>query len=295
MSITDFAQRSYRAALMTQDQQGGRPDDRTALARPDFELASPPDTFYGRVLRNLGDARFSVLVLPQAREVQCTVTGRMRQTHGLKHNWISAEDIVLVAMRQYESDTQHHRMSGDIVLKYDRHQVIRLQNAGLLVLPEAQSDGSNVEFVDMPDIQTQFDGGAAAADSGDLPEGDQQDEQVRRAVMAAADRGREEDLPSPAIRNRSNSRNRSRKSSPAPVLDVDFHHPVDFHPGVSTAAAGPAAAPRPPPPPSHFVTIDARFVFWNEKEGFGYAKPVDNTQTKVRLFVWIVSALKCDA
>lgn len=295
---------------MTQDQQVGRPDDRTALARPDFELASPPDTFYGRVLRNLGDARFSVLVLPQAREVQCTVTGRMRQTHGLNHNWISAEDIVLVAMRQYESDTQHHRMSGDIVLKYDRHQVIRLQKAGLLVLPEAQSDGSNFEFVDMPDthvvmmlrdrqhqisLVAQFDGGAAAADSGDLPEGDQQDEQVRRAVMAAADRGREEDLPSPAIRNKSKSRSRSRKSSPAPAHDVDFHHPVDFHPGVSTAAAGPAAAPRPPPPPSHVVTIDARFVFWSEKDGFGYAKPVDNTQTKVRLFVWIVSALKCDA
>jgi hypothetical protein len=50
-----------------------------------------------------------------------------------------------------------------------------------------------------------------------------------------------------------------------------------------------------PPPPSPIVTIDARFVFWNEKGGFGYAKPVDNTQTKVRLFVWIVSALKCDA
>ena len=291
---------------MTQDQQGGRPDDRTALARPDFELASPPDTFYGRVLKNLGDARFSVLVLPQAREVQCTVTGRMRQTHALKHNWVRAEDIVLVAMRQYESDTKHHVQHGDIVLKYDHHQVRRLQNAGLLVLPEAQADGSNVEFVDMPDIQTQFDGGAAAADSGDLPEGDQLDEQVRRAVMAAADRGREEDLPSPAIRNRSKSRSRSRKSSPAPVHGVDFHHPVDFRPDVSRAvlvdvdfhhpaAAGPAAAPRPPPPPSHFVTIDARFVFWNEKGGFGYAKPVDNTHTKVRSFVWIVSALKCDA
>lgn len=97
--------------------------------------------------------------------------------------------------------------------------------------------------------------------------------------------------PPPAIRIKSKSRSPApslNKSYPAPVLGLGFHHAVDVHPGVSAAAAAPGS----PPPPSRIVTIYARFVFWNENRGFGYAKPVDKTQTKVRLLFRMVRALE---
>jgi len=273
---------------------GTEPAKNGSLAPAGLVLATPGETFYGQVRRCLGDRRFVVDNVATGCMVPCRLKGSMGR------QWVRAEDWVLVSMRAYESDNEYNERKGEIMLRYESHQVRQLSKAGLLPQRALESDGANVEFVECIG-QDQCNGGDDDSETGrpDEDEGDQGDVPVFAAARAVC--AREEDLPSPSTTTK--SRRSSRKSSDSLVLDIDFHHPTTghFRPGASipVAASTPARGPTPhpcPPPAPHVVTIQAVVKFWYEAKGIGYATPQDKRQTKggvdVRLTVESVEAIK---
>jgi translation initiation factor IF-1 len=247
-------------------------------------LATPGESFFGVVQRPLGDKRFVVENVTTGCMVDCRMKGSLRQ-------WVKAEDWVLVGMRTYESDTQHYERRGEILLKYKDGQVKQLSKAGFLPHRAQGSDvPSHLEFVDFIG-QDEFNRDSAASDAEtDYSDEDESDQEVAPAFATSTTLcAREEYFPSPSSAKK--SRKSSGKSSDSLILDVDFHHHLDFLPAVSVPTSGSTPAPSAPPPrrfaaapaAQELVSIQARVKFWNEADCIGYATPLDKTQTKVRL------------
>ena len=75
---------------------------------------------YGKVLKLLGDSRFTVLC-DDTKERLCIARGKMK-----KRVWINLNDIVLVSLRDFEPD------KGDIIHKYNDVESKRLDKLGEL-------------------------------------------------------------------------------------------------------------------------------------------------------------------
>ncbi len=257
-------------------------------------------SFYGFVLRALGDRRFIVENVATGKMVHCRLKGSMR-----RGEFVKADDWVLCSMRDYESDTEHHDRKAEIVLKYTAPQVRQLSRAGELPEREAKlHQMSNVAFVD----DWTPEDGSCPLQRRDAPklgnesdEDDESDEEESNhqfdpdAVRVLCEQAN--DLPSPTFTKKS----RSRHSRPSPdcVLQVDFHHSVDFEPCCPNPVARPTparlVAPIAPPAPTS-VTIRARVKFWDAAKGIGYATPEDKSQTRggvdVKLTAECVAGLK---
>lgn len=253
-------------------------------------LATPGQTFYGLVLRALGDRRFHVENVATGSMVHCRLKGSMRRGEN-----VLAGGWVLVSMREYESDTQYHDRKGEIVLKYTSCQVRQLVKARELSERASGSD-SHVAFVEKDDWNEE-DAGSTSSPMSDESEGDQAMDVVFETPKLLF--AREEDLPSPAT-----SKKCQRPSCRArdPLIAVDFHHAVGFLPDMSlpapVAARAPAATVLPslPTTAGALVSIQARVKFWDEANRTGYATPLDKSKTKggvdVKLTAECVQGLK---
>ena len=96
---------------------GTEPAKNGSLAPAGLVLATPGETFYGQVRRCLGDRRFVVDNVATGCMVPCRLKGSMGR------QWVGAEDWVLVSMRAYEKDNQYNERKGEILKRYDSHQV----------------------------------------------------------------------------------------------------------------------------------------------------------------------------
>lgn len=253
--------------------------------------ATPGQTFYGLVVRALGDRRFHVENAATGSMVHCRLKGSMRRGERvLPGGW------VLVSMREYESDTQHYDRKGEIVLKYTPTQLRQLIKAGEISERASGSD-SHVVFVEQDDWN-EGNGGSPSSPTSDASE----DDEARDAVSETPKLlfAREEDLPSPATSRKSR---RSSCRAADPVIAVDFHHAVGFLAEMSlpvpVAQAASASAPVRrsfPTTASTLVSIQARVKFWDQVSGTGYATPVDKSKTKggvdVKLTAECVEGLK---
>jgi len=265
-------------------------DDREAPGSNSKGLvyATPGETFYGLVVRALGDRRFHVENAATGSVVHCRLKGSMR-----RGDFVLAGGWVLVSMREYESDTQYHDRKGEIVLKYTPCQLRRLIKAG--EISERRGSDSHVVFVEQEDWNKDN----ACSPSSPTSQGSEGD-QARDAVCETPKLlfAREEDLPSPAT---SKKCRRSSCRAADPVIAVDFHHAVGFVPDRSLPVAVAHAAPAPvlrslPTTASTLVSIQARVKFWDQVSGMGYATPVDKSKTKggvdVKLTAECVEGLK---
>ncbi len=234
------------------------------------------------------------------RLVHCRLKGSVK-----RKEFVRVEDWVLVAMRDYESDTEHYDRKGEILLKYSAPEVRQLSKAGELPERDAGArQASNVVFVDdcgfeqdgLSSQQRNFDmpSDGSEDDESDEDEGDQVEQDAVRVFCVQA-----EELPSPTFTKKPRSRH-SRPPSDS-LIQIDFHHPVDFLPVCSDPVARTRATPArvvapiaPPAPVS--VTIRARVKFWDAEKGIGFATPEDKSQTKagvdVKLTVECVADLK---
>lgn len=267
-------------------------------------LAQAGETFYGRVVRPLGDRRFTVENTSTGMMVACRLGGSVGFKDRSQSN-IKAADLVLVCMRMYESETKYNDRKGEILLRYTDGQVRQLTKAG--ELQERNPDAaSSVVFVAAED---EHDGPAlkqrnhfimpSTAESDESDEEESEEENVRALAFArVADADNDAfALPSPTV-----SQKKTRRT---PAKESDSHIPVDFHHCVGFVAEGsvaPSAAPpvqfrRPVPVPAPAATwIRARVLFWDAAKGLGYATPEDKRQTKagvdVKLTVECVAGLK---
>jgi translation initiation factor 1A len=86
---------------------------------------------YAQVLRLLGDSRLEVQCMDTVKRM-AHIRGTMR-----KKVWIAMGDVVLVALREYESD------KCDIILKYTEDEVRKLKSLGeipaTIKLPENEN------------------------------------------------------------------------------------------------------------------------------------------------------------
>ncbi len=272
------------------------------------------ESFYGLVLRAKGDRRFDVENVATGSVVNCRLKGSMR-----RKEFVKAEDWVLVSMRDYESDTEHHQRRGEIILKYTGPQVRQLLKAGELPDRDAYAGlrhtaglhhmSSVCSIVDFVDDWMQEDGSSSASlqhhdvdephhesdEGSDEDEGDHHvDQDAARVLCERAD-----DLPSPTFVKKSRSRRSCQQSDS--VIQLDFHHAVGFQPApvhsdpVAQTTPARVVAPRAPPAPAT-VTIRARVKFWDAAKGIGYATPEDKSQTKagvdVKLTAECVEGLK---
>jgi len=251
--------------------------------------ATPGQTFYGLVVRALGDRRFHVENAATGSMVHCRLKGSMRRGER-----VLAGGWVLVSMREYESDTQYYDRKGEIILKYNPTQLRQLIKAGEISERASGSD-SHVVFVEQDDWKE----GNAGSPSSPTSDGSEDDE-ARDAVSETPKLlfAREEDLPSPAASRKSR---RSSCRAADPVIEVDFHHAVGFLADASLPVAVAQAASAPvrrshPATVSTLVSIQARVKFWDQVSGTGYATPVDKSKTKggvdVKLTAECVEGLK---
>jgi translation initiation factor 1A len=102
---------------------------------------------YGKVLRMLGNGRLEAYCFEDGQTRQCHIRGKMR-----KKVWVSAGDIVLVSMREFQDG------KGDVILKYAPDEARSLKTLGQLpdsVVINDTADGEEeeggVEFVEDDD------------------------------------------------------------------------------------------------------------------------------------------------
>jgi translation initiation factor 1A len=268
----------------------GSDADRHALGCYSKELvyATPGQSFYGLVLRALGDRRFHVENSATGSMVHCRLKGSMRRGER-----VLAGGWVLVSMREYESDTQHYDRKGEIVLRYTPTQLRQLIKAG--EISERASGSDSVVFVEQDDWNKE-NAGSPSSPTSDASE----DDEARDAVSETPKLlfAREEDLPSPATSKKSR---RSSCRAADPLIAIDFHHAVGFLADSSLPVPVAQAASAPvlrslPTTASTLVSIQARVKFWDQVSGTGYATPVDKSKTKggvdVRLTAECVEGLK---
>ena len=82
-------------------------------------------------------------------------------------------------MRTYETDNQYNERKGEILKRYDSHQVRQLPRAGLLPQRALESGGANIIYSSQRECigQDQCTGGEGDSETGrlDEDEGDQED------------------------------------------------------------------------------------------------------------------------
>ena len=88
---------------------------------------------YARVKKMLGDGRLSAQC-SDGQERVCHIRGRMR-----KRVWINVEDLVLVAIRDYQPD------KADVLLKYTEEEDRSLQRYGELINGTGKGDQDQTE------------------------------------------------------------------------------------------------------------------------------------------------------
>jgi translation initiation factor IF-1 len=282
-------------------------------------LAQPGETFYGRVVRALGDRRFTVENTSTGMMVPCRLGGSVGYKDRSQAN-IKAADWVLVSMRMYESENQYNDRKGEILLRYSDGQVRQLTKAGEL-RERASDQQSSVVFVTQEDYAAEKQSVAALrqsshfdvpSDSSESDEEEEEQETVRTLALARVAHQYGDALPSPTA-CKSKSRKPSAQASDS-LIQLDFHHSLSDSvrlsrgfsiEGAVAAEAAPSQTPNPPrfyrpapaPAPAPVATwIRARVRFWDAAKGIGYAIPEDKSQTKggvdVKLTVECVQALK---
>lgn len=92
---------------------------------------------YGKVTRMLGNGRLEAYCFQDGQTRQCHIRGKMR-----KKVWVSAGDIVLVSMREFQDG------KGDVILKYTADEARSLKTLGQLpesVVINDTADGDDVD------------------------------------------------------------------------------------------------------------------------------------------------------
>ena len=266
---------------------GGKSKQPIQTTAKQLIFATPGESFYGKVVRPLGDRRFDVEDIARGTAVQCRLGGSVDYKD--RSQCVKADDWVLVAMRDYESETKHHERKGEILLRYSDKQVRQLEKAGVLPKSAAESRAAdNIEFVDAssdeadesPRLQQRqaYDMPRTPTSESDEDEGEQEEQEVVPAFAAL--RVREENLPPPSITKHSR---RSKGKSCDSLIHIDLHQRVGFRPEAPPARVEShyPAPVRVAPVAPVTVTIRARVKFWDAKKGTGYATPVDGTQCGV--------------
>jgi len=276
--------------LMVRCRGGGMSKQATqTTASKQLIFATPGESFYGKVLRPLGDRRFEVQDLLKGSVVQCRLGGSVGYKD--RSQRVKVEDWVLVAMRDYESDTQHYDRKGEILLRYNDKQVRQLSNAGVLPQSAKESlDTSGVVFVDADscdeadEIPRMVQSRAydmpktPNSDHSDEDEGEHVDEQEVVPTFLAF-RVLEEDLPPPSFTKKVR---RSVGKACDALIQIDLHQRIGFRPQEDQPARVALQAPvRLAPVAPVTVTIRARVKFWDAQKGLGYATPEDRTQCGV--------------
>jgi len=102
---------------------------------------------YAQVITMLGGGRLEAQCFDGIKRM-CGIRGKMR-----KRVWISAGDIVLVGLRDYQDE------KGDVILKYTADEARNLKAYG--ELPETakinESTAEGMEFGDDDDVEFDFD------------------------------------------------------------------------------------------------------------------------------------------
>ena len=223
------------------------------------------------MLRPLGDRRFEVQDFSKGSVVQCRLGGSVG--YKVRSQRVKVEDWVLVAMRDYESDTQHYDRKGEILLRYNDTQVRQLSNAGVLPQSARESlDTSSVVFVDADsfdeadEIPRMVQSRAydmlktPTSDHSDEDEGEHDDEQEVVPKFSAF-RVLEEDLPPPSFTKK--VRRSAGKACDA-LIQIDLHQRTGFRPQEDRPARVASQAPvRLAPVAPVSVTIRARVKFWD--------------------------------
>jgi len=108
---------------------------------------------YGKVLRMLGNGRLEAYCFEDGQTRQCHIRGKMR-----KKVWVSAGDIVLVSMREFQDG------KGDVILKYAPDEARSLKTLGQLpdsVVINDTADGEEeeggIEFAESDDDDGEVD------------------------------------------------------------------------------------------------------------------------------------------
>ena len=146
-------QRAQRAHLRTRGHVGApltllRPAPPAPAGEEKRELIQKEEgQDYGKVLRMLGNGRLEAYCFEDGQTRQCHIRGKMR-----KKVWVSAGDIVLVSMREFQDG------KGDVILKYAADEARELKVLGQLpdsVVINDTADGEEeeggVEFVEDDD------------------------------------------------------------------------------------------------------------------------------------------------
>jgi len=277
-------------------------------------LARPGESFYGRVVRALGDRRFLVEDVATGRQVHCRLGGSVGYKDRSQQN-IKAEEWVLVSLRAYESDNEHHDRKGEILMRYSAKQVGQLSRAGELPERSSASSSSSVVFVQAEDPEDgsdlkqrrELDMPVTPASHDSDEEGEQSDqEDIFALVFARAARAPDvcDELPTPSSWKKPHRSSSKSLDCAVEQVDVDFHHTVGYLPEGQTAATvepvqrvpRPRCAPLAPYSAPAHVTIRARVRFWDAVKGIGYATPEDKSRTRggvdVKLTAECVEGLK---
>ena len=291
-TLADYAiMQGNTIILMVPCRGGGKSKQPIQTTAKQLIFATPGESFYGKVLRPLGDRRFDVEDIARGTTLHCRLGGSVGYKD--RSQCVKADDWVLVAMRDYESETKHHDRKGEILLRYSDKEVRQLERAGVLPKSAAESRAAdNIVFVDEVDASSDeadesprlqqrqaYDmPKTPTSDESDEDEGEQAKQEVVPAFVAL--RVREENLPPPCITKHSR---RSKGKSCDSLIHIDLHQRVGFrHEAAPARVESHCPAPvRVAPVAPVTVTIRARVKFWDAKKGTGYATPVDGTQCGV--------------
>merc|ERR1739841_23789 len=99
---------------------------------------------YAQVLTMLGNGRLEAQCFDGIKRL-CHIRGKMR-----KRVWVSAGDIVLVGLRDYQDE------KGDVILKYTSDEARNLKAYGELPETAKINESTEVEFGDEDDVEFDF-------------------------------------------------------------------------------------------------------------------------------------------
>jgi translation initiation factor 1A len=111
---------------------------------------------YAKVLRMLGNGRLEAYCF-DGKTRQCHIRGKMR-----KKVWVSAGDIVLVSLRDYQDD------KGDVILKYAPDEARQLKALGQLpesVVINDNDEGDDEGGFEFEDSEEENEGGDVDIDA----------------------------------------------------------------------------------------------------------------------------------
>jgi hypothetical protein len=200
---------------------------------------------------------------------------------------VESNNWVLVDMRDYESNTRHHKRKGDIRCKYSDQDSRRLIDAGILP-SRAEGHGRQAPSVVFVHNEISSTRSSRRCDFNqshpETPTSDEEEEEEAVPASAVLLRGREDDLPSPATpKKRGKSSSLSCCASSNAAIGIDFHHEVGWVPGPPPACTPPT------------ITILARVKFWCPDKEVGYATPLDKKQTKQGVDVCLTAQCVAEA